>query len=442
MLVLSFIFALFFIAIIIFSFTKPKIAAALFTAYFLLVPIIKLQLGNISIGEKFLYLILILCFLIKYRNKFKYVNYTPFKPFIFLFIMNFILIFIQDFMIFRASMERFFTTILSSLLYPMVLYSILIIEKDAIKILLGVLVSCFIIIVGYGLFLTTMPGVNPYLMLSLPSFGMEFNEAYALGYSALDTTTHMGTIDGRLFGRISSVFMHTMQYGLVLGLFFVLFIYLFRKSKIKLFISISLIVLAVLTSGSRTPIGALLVTVGVVVLLLNKIRYLVMFLLFITLAIVILPLISEEVSEYVFSIVNSNDNVKGSSLEMRIEQLNACFDIIKYCFWEGKGYAWSYEYMSRFVVHPKLLCFESLLFVVLCNTGVLGVIVWGIFGILYLKSITNVRDKAKQMLLLSLFIFYIAFSCITGEYNYMKYFMLFYVFALGVSYSQSEDYRV
>ena len=36
------------------------------------------------------------------------------------------------------------------------------------------------------------------------------------------------------------------------------------------------------------------------------------------------------------------------------------------------------------------------------------------------------------MLILSLFFFYITFACITGEYEYMKYFMLFYSFALAI----------
>lgn len=69
--ILAAIYTIAFIFIIIFSFTRPKIGLALFIVYFLFVPRIKLQLGPISIGEKFIYLVFIFSFIIKYGKKLK-----------------------------------------------------------------------------------------------------------------------------------------------------------------------------------------------------------------------------------------------------------------------------------------------------------------------------------------------------------------------------------
>ena len=81
--ILAAIYTIAFIFIIIFSFTRPKIGLALFIVYFLFVPRIKLQLGPISIGEKFIYLVFIFSFIIKYGKKIKGIDYSFYKPFFF-----------------------------------------------------------------------------------------------------------------------------------------------------------------------------------------------------------------------------------------------------------------------------------------------------------------------------------------------------------------------
>lgn len=432
--ILATIYTLTFILIIIYSFTKPKIGLALFIAYFLFVPRIKLQLGPISIGEKFIYLVFIFSFIIKYGKKIKSIDYSFYKPFFFLYISILFIILCQSFNSFGSSLNYFLTTILSSLLYPMIVYSILVTEKSAIRICLTTITICYIIIISYGLFLITMPGINPYLMVSLPIFDLEFNEAYALGYSALDINIHATAAEGRLFGRISSVFAHPLQYGLVLVFFACTLFYANRKNKSKLIIIILATLIAIVTSGSRTPVAAIFITIIISCIIIGKIRYT---LLCLTTAILLLLLsftfFPEITENYILTIVNSNEsNVQGSNVEMRMNQLQGCFDIIKNCFWEGKGYSWSYDYLAKHDIHPKLLNFESLIFVVLCNTGMLGIIVWGIFIGLYIKKSFQIKQIPQRTLILSLFIFYIIFACITGEYEYMKYFMLFYSISLAI----------
>ena len=97
----------------------------------------------------------------------------------------------------------------------------------------------------------------------------------------------------------------------------------------------------------------------------------------------------------------------------------------------GRGYAWSSTYLAAKTIHPKLLAFESLIYVILCNIGYLGLLIWIIFSIKYLKFIKPIKNEPKKMALLTLFVVYISYSCITGEYNYMKYFMIFFVVILA-----------
>ena len=115
---------------------------------------------------------------------------------------------------------------------------------------------------------------------------------------------------------------------------------------------------------------------------------------------------------------------------MRLLQLDGCFDIIKDCEWVGRGYSWTSHYTSLHESHPVLLSFESLIFVVLCNTGYAGVIIWAVTLLIFLYQTSKYANKDKQVAALILFASYIAFSCITGEYGYMRYFMVFYVIIL------------
>ena len=139
-----------------------------------------------------------------------------------------------------------------------------------------------------------------------------------------------------------------------------------------------------------------------------------------------------EMSDYVLSIVDSKSSkIGGSSLDMRINQFLACFDVISTNPLFGKGFEWHQYYVQLRGTHPKLLAFESLIFVVLCNYGFLGIILWIFFiskMIKYLYSLGNIRNILNA---LSIFIFYLTYSCITGEYGYMQVFILFYILIIA-----------
>lgn len=253
-------------------------------------------------------------------------------PYIILLSLNFLLLFTSE--KFIVSMNSWFTSV-SSLFFILFLYGNIKTYPQTIKLYSNTLFYIFSFITIYGLLLTLTPGINPYQMIIQPLFGLEFNEAYAAGNSGLAAQTELA--EGRLFGRISSVFIHPMTYGLNLGFFFIYSLY-FLRNKPKILITVlSCIFLAIFTSGIRTPIAALAITCLIMILYIRKFKIFIYGICIFIIIIFVLPMIYPEANNYIMSIIDSNhSNIQGSSLSMRIEQLNGCFDIIKIIFLQEK----------------------------------------------------------------------------------------------------------
>jgi len=291
--------------------------------------------------------------------------------------------------------------------------------------------AIFILIVGYGLYLTSMPGINPYQILLQPIFGGEFNEAYAAGNGGLSNVTDIS--DGRIFGRISSVFRDPQRYALELGLvgLFVFGVVKNIKYQIPL---LAIIFYAIVSCGVRTPLVALPISLVFVLLYLRKYNYMFSTIVLMAFIFVILPYLSPELSEYIYSVFDSGNNssVGGSSIEMRLEQFDSCVEIIRDSPLFGRGYSWTVWYMEKFGAHPGALCFESIIFSVMCNSGLMGFAIWGIVVVYYIKIISEDQEYEEQKVILySILIYYFAFTVVTGEYGYLPQFMVVYTVLYG-----------
>ena len=77
-----------------------------------------------------------------------------------------------------------------------------------------------------------------------------------------------------------------------------------------------------------------------------------------------------------------------------------------------------------------MLHFESLILVILCNSGIIGLFLW-IYMSAKIIKFNNLYERPTAILLLSLLLFYLTYACITGDYGYMQYFILFYVLMCG-----------
>lgn len=409
---------------IILLFFKPKLGVMVYMIYMFLAP--HLVIGNTILGTRTEAIILLVAFLLTFYSKTPQKVFIPLRPFwvfyglqVLLIPFSFDIEYSLNVWMVEVSKLIFFAFLLSAMFQDDQQHK----SNSYTKCLIGI----FTVIIAYGLFLTTIAGLNPYQMILQPIFGGEFNEAYAAGNGGL--TSNINIEGGRIFGRISSLFSSPQLYALNLG--FVLFLFFCSfKNKIVLCFSFVITIIAIFTCGVRTPIAALFVTLLFILLYYRKYKYFVYASALLFMFFYVLPFFSTELVEYADSIINSSNeiNTKGSSLEMRLNQFNGCLDIVKDSLFFGKGLGWTGWYLSRYEFHPQALCFESLLFSVLCNMGLIGIIYWIALGFTVCRTIRkNIIEKSNRAILYSLFVYYLAYVGITGDYGYIPQFLLFYI---------------
>lgn len=402
-------------------FIKMRIGLCLYIAYIFLVPYMNINLG-INLQWNLVNLILLLAFFVAFKRsgKRQRMSFKPFMPFLFLQLFQLLEMPFQNRVPMSYSLNTFRLDLMLNLIPPFVIWNYSAIDGKVGSLLRKTTVICICIAFGYGLFLTTTGGVNPYQIAISAANGVEWNKEYA------------AIANGRLFGRISSVFAHPMNYGLFLGLALV-YIYSIRD-YLKRYVTIILcvgIVIAIVLCGVRSPIGALFVTIMVYLFLSHKIKLMIQFGILAGIGFAIINTIPE-LSNYIGSIFSDKKSLEGgSSLEMRMNQLEGCFYEIRNNPFFGNGYGWVDFYKEKFGDHPVLLAFESLVYVVLCNSGYVGAVIWVLFLIKLFKNTNKlVADKNVVIYVLLLLTYYLSYTVITGEYGYMKFLILFYTLVL------------
>lgn len=116
---------------------------------------------------------------------------------------------------------------------------------------------------------------------------------------------------------------------------------------------------------------------------------------------------------------------------MRMKQFEGCLYEIRNNPIFGNGYQWTDFYKEKYGDHPILLAFESLIFVVLCNSGFLGIVIWVFFLFkLFVNTRKLINDTNIMICSLMLSVYYLSYTIITGEYGYMKFLILFYILIL------------
>ena len=340
-------------------------------------------------------------------------------PFLGLFAFYFVTIFLQHELPLDYQLGNWLGQFLRYLALPITLLAVYS-EKNYDKLPstalnISILVACI-----YGLFLLNLKGFNPYISVMLSD--TEFLENYSQGGS------------GRLFGRISSVFPHPMTFGVFLICAFNYCVFKITTSKKRLdnlFFTILLIIVTVnaCLCGVRSVIGGILASILTFVIANKKGKYFVYTTLFLFIAWFAISF-NHDLEQYVQSIFESNKNstVQGSSIAVRIEQLLGCFSEIQNNPFFGHGYNWTTYYGSIKGDHPIILAFESLIFVVLCNWGIVGCIAWVIFC---KKVYQNIKKNYKENIdphhmQLCLMVSYLSYTCITGDYGYMMYWTIFH----------------
>lgn len=419
--IISLIQALWVVLIIIFFFAKLRIGLCMYVAYIMLVPYMNIDIG-VNLQWNFVNLILLFAFFINWTNNkgSKKIDIRPFSPFLFLFIVRLLEIPFQDDVPLEFSLDVFRKDLMQFLILPFVIWNYSRIDKKMLAPLRTTTVVSICIAFIYGLFLTTTNGINPYQIVIQAANGVEWDDSYS------------AVVEGRLFGRISSVFKHPMTYGLFLGLSLT-YIYSIRESlkRYQMVAIFSGLVVAIFLCGIRSPIGALFATVIVFLGLSHKVKLMIQIGLLGCAVYFILSVIPE-MGNYVGSIFSDEkSNTSGSSIGMRFAQLEGCFQEISNNPIFGKGYSWDTYYIQNHGDHPVILSFESIAFSILCDGGYLGVLIFLAF-LIYLFKRTSQICKNREVLICALMVitYYLSYSLITGDYRYMVFMILFYVLTI------------
>jgi hypothetical protein len=267
-------------------------------------------------------------------------------------------------------------------------------------------------------------GINPYASLVTNYFGI------------LDSATKFSNASSRLdfssAGKIQSTMNHPMNWAIVLCFSLITFIALFLKSRNKFyFILLVLIGFNILISGVRTGIASLILGFGYFIYK-NKNFKLWAFSILLILASVMVIQSNDNLSNLFSSftdISGQKSDVKGSSITMRISQFEGVKDELNGHLFPGRGFSWSSYYLSLHGGHRKLLAFESIIYTVLCNSGIIGAFLWITFFILiYLQNRKLFLKKIDVIFLDALTIVFLAYAIGTGEYSFLSFFAIFYSF--------------
>ena len=412
-------------------FIRLRFGIAMYLLYQILVPFVNINIGSVHFGQNLVNVIVFVSLLWSYNDKLNQLEYKSLLPFIFLFVAQLLLIPLHTKMPVEEQFNFFRLDIMGSLMLPFAMINVMKFDKEAYILFRNAMLIGVVIAVLYGIFLTLIPGVNPWLIAVMPLNDMKFNDSYALAENG-----------GRLFGRISSVFSHPMTFGLFLCLSFV-FTYSLIKPKgrnITYFLLLALLVIAIIVCGVRTPIGSLIVVIAFYLAMTRKYSLII----YVAISSIIIYFIIQQFPElfaYISSMFDDkSEAVSGSSNSMRLEQLKGCINTIKNNEFFGLGYGWTGYYQSLHGDHPVMLAFESLVYVVLCNSGYMGIAIWIIVIFLYYRYIVLRFRRNSRIILLSLMVTYLTYSLITGEYGYMKYFLIFYVIILS-NYKQKRIFK-
>lgn len=419
---------IFAISIVLFSFINLKFSIALYASYLILVPYLEFNVAGISLSYNLVNTLLLVVFFYHFRvkNK-KNISFKLINPFLFLYLSLLLLSLFAwttpwdvQFNSWRISFMP--TCFLSFILWNMVLND----TKTLIYLKWAIIISIFISGI-YGIFLTQLGGLNPYANL------------LSLFFEKEDMAEKLIGMESRLSfssaGKIQSTMIHPMRWGLLLCFLFSIFTSHYLKTKNHAYwLLIGLIGLNILISGVRTSIAALAIGSVYFLVRIKNFKLLIFAILFISIFSVVVQS-NDDLSSLFASFVDVSgtaSNVQGSSISMRLDQFDGAIHEIKGVEFAGKGYGWSGYYQLKHGDHPKLLAFESLVFVVLCNSGFIGVLIWIIFFILLFRLQRNILKAKQDVFLMDAFvIIYAAYATGTGEYGYIQLFAFYYTYLLA-----------
>jgi hypothetical protein len=421
-----FIFA---ISIVALSFVNLKLSLAFYVSYLILVPYLEFKIGSLSLSYNLVNSLLFLIFLYQFKAKRKVkLNYKLVKPFLFLFASLFLLSLFEDdtpwdiqFNYLRLSFMM--TTIISFVIWNMALTDVKILNYIKWSLIISFTISGV-----YGVYLMSLGGLNPYTSYLALYFGAKLDVADV--YSSAESRLSFSTA-----GKIQSTMVHPMTWGMYLCFVIgVMIFYFFKEKKIWYLPLVCLLGFNLLISGVRTGLLALMISGAYYLVRSRQFRLIIYALIMIFVSFLVINMNKDltNIFSSITDISGTKSDVRGSTLSMRLDQLSGAVREIKGREMVGKGYGWTAYYQASHGDHPILRAFESLVFVVLCNGGIIGTFIWIIFFFsLFRLQRKMLRVRESIILMDALVITYLSYAIGTGEYGYLQIFALFYAFLMA-----------
>ncbi len=302
-----------------------------------------------------------------YKKKLNFKNFPLKKAFKF-----YIFVLCLAFLFTHVAYSRAFTNIVMMvlpILVSVVFYKELSVKKD-FQLYHKVMLTVSIIFVTYGIVEFTMQ-FNPFLSFLTEYF--EKTDTALIVFLSSEDSIRFGSI------RCQSLFMHSISYGTYCVLFIIYFCFVVKecalshKTKVFTAILIPLLLFCMVTSGSRSPMVGLML--GLLPLLskqsLTKSSSLILFLIIIFIIFYQLDYI-DIIRDLIISLFDTKGNtISGSSIDLRLLQLETCFQAISSNPFIGLG-ARGQEYAYSVLKLYNLAGLESIWFSTLVNYGLLG----------------------------------------------------------------------
>jgi hypothetical protein len=389
-----------------------------------------ITIGSIAFPSNYLSILIFLGYVLKNVRREKRFCWLPVKYYVVFFVGC--AVFATFSWNFSLCLGIIKSDLISMILIPFVLTNIAKFDDESWRFVKKILLVSIVISVAYGLFLIPLKGMNPYTIeLKKLVGGTGFSENWLME-------------EGRIFGRITGTFAHPMYYAnfLLYSFLYVLYLCVGKKErKIKL---LALVILfCLMTCGVRSGIMALMGVFAFFCLRTRKTKtfvYIGALIIVLLVCSVLFPSFFEYISSPFFP--DESSSTRGSSFSMRIEQFAKSLDVISGRELFGMGYGWTTWYMQVKTIHPYLLGFESLVLKLVCEGGLLGIL---LFVWLYKKMYgLKIQLKHNKLFCELMITAYLCYTLFTGDYLYSVYFLLFYSMIYGdyIRYLYGNDKKI
>ena len=412
------------------SFVRYKLAIVLYLSYMILVPYFFIDLPVWSFSNSSVVAVLLGVLIFDFRLK-KNISpdFTAVMPFFFLLASLLLITLFTDMSSPKFQLYNWGVDFMNVCVFPFIIWNVSINDdKFVINAKNSLMIS--ILIAGmYAILTMKLGGENPYAAFLSSHLNLEID--YIGSYIEGSRIRNQGTM------------LHPFNWVYYLCLLCCYFSILLLKERKRIYLLLfCFIAFNIIIADVRTGLASMIIALTYIYVRYNNIRKTIFYGTAIVVIAALIIAANEELSQRFLSLIDisgTRTELEGSSFQMRIEQFYGCLDEISHSPLFGNGYGWTQYYLSIFLEHPVIFGFESLIFTVLCNHGMAGVIIWLIFGSMLFRVPRKILGIKKNVYCVDgLVVFFFTYTVATGLFEWLAPFALFYSLLLGYLYQEEK----